>query len=966
MRSSLAGPLLVAVCTSAAAVHESSPCCSTLAAIPELKGKVYIPESDEYEARLETYYSANAALEPWCMVLPENTQDVSKIASVISGKKCPFGMRSGAHSAWKGSNGVENGITIDFSYMNATTYDAESKVALIQPGSNWGLVYETLNEYGVAAVGGRASVVGVGGFTTGGGYSFHTNSRGFACDAVANFEVVLANGTIVNANQTENSDLWKALKGGSGNFGFVTRVDQYVAESNDLWGGFVNFDLSQRDTVFNSYIDFVDNMDTDPASQLIVSVQYDGKDRILLSVLSNVDGIPAAPAFDSLLSLSNVSNTLSTGKIADLVPQFTGPTPLGLYANWMTGLTSNDIGVMKFIEDKHAEYVDMMKAAAPGSDFSLLVQFQPVTESIVSHSRAAGGNVLGLEDIVADGPTIMWLIAVTVDTAENQDKIAPLALEYRDAINKYADDIGANKDWEYLNYALGDQEPLKNYGSEAVRHLMQAAKNETKATPNNDTPAGTELGSMTVAHPDPYLVAFGDLDTDNPRNWPARRKWAVTNVLSVTGFNRILVSTVMAPALSLIARDLHMSPTEAVMALSIYLLATAFGPLVVGPLSEVYGREVVLHASNLWFLVWNVACGFANTKEMLIAARFLTGFGASAIYALGGGVLGDIWRPDQRGKSLTWFLLIPLLGAAVGPIVGGFMTYRVSWRWMFWSTSVFQSAMAILSLTSFRETYAPAILKKRAKKLRKETGDPYYTHQERIETQSSLIKILVQALSRPLRLLAFHPIIQVSAVVSAIDYGLLYIVLSSFADLWINHYHQSVEVSGLHYLACMIGELLGSQLGGPLMDRLFRRMERRSGGHHVPEHRLPLIFPAVFIAPLGFIVYGWCAQEQVHWAFVDLGMVVTTFGMQIAGMPMQAFMIDAYPDHTSSAIAASQFVRSLTAFLFPLFTPKMYQVLGYGWGNSAVAFVGLAVGFPAPLLMWKYGARLRARATSSL
>ncbi|KAF5001490.1 hypothetical protein FDECE_10928 [Fusarium decemcellulare] len=458
------------------AIHASNPCCSALAGVAELEGKVYVSDSSEYEARLKTYYSANAALEPWCMVLPESTKDVSKIAHVISDKECPFGIRSGAHSAWKGSNGIENGITIDFSYMNTTTYEPDTKIASMQPGSTWGRVYESLNEYGVTAVGGRASVVGVGGFTTGGGYSFHSNARGFACDSVVNFEVVLADGSIVNANKDENSDLWKALKGGSGNFGFVTRIDQRAVESNDLWGGFVNFDLTQRDAVFQSYIKFAESMDQDLASQLIVSVQYNGKERILLSVVSNSDAIAAAPAFDTLLALPSVSNTLTTGKIADLVPQFTGPTPLGLYANWMTGMTTSDIRVMEFVDEKHAEYVEKMKTAAPDSDFSVLVQFQPFTESMVSHSRKAGGNVLGLDAVVADGPALNWLIAVTVDTAENQEKIAPLTLQFRDAINKYADEIGANKNWDYLNYALGDQDPLKSYGSESLKLLQAASK----------------------------------------------------------------------------------------------------------------------------------------------------------------------------------------------------------------------------------------------------------------------------------------------------------------------------------------------------------------------------------------------------------------------------------------------------------------------------------------------------------
>jgi hypothetical protein len=176
---------------------------------------------------------------------------------------------------------------------------------------------------------------------------------------------------------------------------------------------------------------------------------------------------------------------------------------------------------------------------------------------------------------------------------------------------------------------------------------------------SNPTKAGKEPNSSLVTFDQPY-------DAENPKNWTSSRKWLVTDVMSATGFNRIMVSTIMAPALSTIAAEFSMSSTESAMSLSVYLLATAFGPLVIGPLSEIYGRSVVLHTSNVWFLVWNVVCGFANSKETLIAARFLAGFGASAIYALAAGVLGDIWTPEQRGRSLGWYLLIPLLGAAVG------------------------------------------------------------------------------------------------------------------------------------------------------------------------------------------------------------------------------------------------------------------------------------------------------------
>jgi multidrug resistance protein len=476
---------------------------------------------------------------------------------------------------------------------------------------------------------------------------------------------------------------------------------------------------------------------------------------------------------------------------------------------------------------------------------------------------------------------------------------------------------------------------------------------------------------------DPFLVVFdSEYDPGNPKDWRTGRKWAVTDVISATGFNRIMVSTIMAPALSTIAHELDMNPAESVMALSIYLLATAFGPLIIGPLSEIYGRERILHASNAWFLIWNIACGFANTKGLLIAARFLAGFGASSVYALAGGVLGDVWTPEQRGRSLGIYLLIPLLGAAVGPIIGGFMAARTTWRWMFWATSAFQVVMNIVSYLCFKETYAPVILRRRARKLRKETGhQQYQTVEERhsqLHGQKSTLSILGRALSRPIRLLLFHPIIQMTSLISAFEYGVLYIILSTFSDLWVHQYHQSVEISGLHYIACALGEVTGSQIGGFLMDRLFRRMHdvargfSSSGGElHVPEYRIPLALPALLLGPMGLFVYAWAAEYRVHWAVVDLGIFLYTFAMQIAGMTLTAYVLDVYTDHTSSATAAFQFLRSLTAFLFPLFAPKMYEVLGYGWGSSSLAFATLLFGLPAPLTLWFWGAKLRAKAQSS-
>lgn len=82
-----------------------------------------MPDTETYDKRLQSYYSANAAQAAWCMVLPQSTLDVSCIAKVISENQCPFGIRSGAHSAFKGSNGAKDGITVDFGKQRNRAFD---------------------------------------------------------------------------------------------------------------------------------------------------------------------------------------------------------------------------------------------------------------------------------------------------------------------------------------------------------------------------------------------------------------------------------------------------------------------------------------------------------------------------------------------------------------------------------------------------------------------------------------------------------------------------------------------------------------------------------------------------------------------------------------------------------------------------------------------------------------------------
>jgi MFS family permease len=513
-------------------------------------------------------------------------------------------------------------------------------------------------------------------------------------------------------------------------------------------------------------------------------------------------------------------------------------------------------------------------------------------------------------------------------------------------------------------------------------------KTAVDATPQSQTKDAIENAESPWN--EEFLVVFGPDDQENPLNWSNKLKWGVTAAVSSTGFIRIMVSTVrlrvlpthiglflkhtanytcsqmMAPAIDTIAKDLHMTPTESTMALSVYVLATAFGPMMIGSLSEVYGRKPIFHVTNIWFLVWNLICGFAHSKGLLIAARFLAGLGASAVFSLAYGVLGDVWPPEQRGRSLSLYLLIPLTGAAVGPIVGGFIVQYSTWRWMFWSTAIFQVVLEVSSLMVFFESYAPVLLRRRAEKRRQEIGDSrYYSEIEKRESGRSTAWKLRRSLTRPFRLLMFHSIIQIDAILEGLNYGLLYFTLSSFSALYVNAYGESIAISSLHYIALCLGEVIGSQVCGPLMDYFFTRMKSRDGSTRVPELRIPLMLPAALLTPIGFFLYGWSAKYQLFWLVLDIGAALLALGMQVFGTTMRAYVMDAYTEHVSSASAATQLLKSLLAFAFPLFSDSMYKALGYGWGNSLLAFLSIGITIPAICILWYFGARLRARLPSS-
>ena len=219
------------------------------------------------------------------------------------------------------------------------------------------------------------------------------------------------------------------------------------------------------------------------------------------------------------------------------------------------------------------------------------------------------------------------------------------------------------------------------------------------------------------------------------------------------------------------------------------------------------------------FLLFNTVCGFAKTKQQMMAFRFLGGIGGIAPQAIGGGILSDCFRAGERGTATAIYLLMPFLSPAVAPIMGGSLTQYTTWRWVFWATSTFDAAVQVACFFLLKETFAPAILAKRVVRLQKLTGN-LQLHTKWQGPDHSMKKLIMKSLVRPLIMLGTQPALQAMVLFRAYQYGLMYLVLATFNRVFEGAYNQSVSRASLNYLSLGVGFVIGLQISGILQDKV--------------------------------------------------------------------------------------------------------------------------------------------------
>ncbi|KAH7027178.1 major facilitator superfamily domain-containing protein [Microdochium trichocladiopsis] len=446
-------------------------------------------------------------------------------------------------------------------------------------------------------------------------------------------------------------------------------------------------------------------------------------------------------------------------------------------------------------------------------------------------------------------------------------------------------------------------------------------------------------------------------DRENPLNWSSMVKWANILTISVVSFLVPLVSSMLAPAVQEVMDDFGTtSPSFATFCVSIFVLGFACGTLVLPSLSELYGRVVIYNTTNVLFLGFTMLCAVSRNEAIFLVFRFFSGFAGVATITIGSGTIVDLMPKERRGKAVSVWSVGTILGPMVGPIIGGYVTEVSGWRSMFWAISVAIGVAAIACFLILRETYPPVLLARKAARLSRETGNPNY--KSKLSSNVTSRVLFGQSIMRPAKLLLRCPIVTIMCTYVATLYGTLYLLFATYSFVFKEVYGFSTFAAGLVFLPGGFGTLLGVLYMSQFSDRGVKQ-RKAAGQIATPEDRLPFVvtLPGALTFPLGLFLYGWSVEGRLHWAIPLAGTAVTGFGSISIFIGIQTYLIDAFEEYAASVVGANAVLRGTAGALLPLSGLSLYETLGWGWGNSLLAFLALAFA-PVPLVFGMYGARI--------
>lgn len=462
--------------------------------------------------------------------------------------------------------------------------------------------------------------------------------------------------------------------------------------------------------------------------------------------------------------------------------------------------------------------------------------------------------------------------------------------------------------------------------------------------------------------PCPRRLPVNRSSHQNPQNWSNAKKFFVTFEICFLTFSVYIGSAIFSAGIQDVMTVFGVSQVAATLGLTLFVAGYAVGPMVWAPLSEIpqVGRNPVYILTLAAFVVLQVPTALAVNFGMLLAFRFLTGFIGSPALATGGASIGDMYTPSKRTYGLAVWGIGAVCGPTLGPLVGGFAVQAKGWNWAIWELMWLSGFCLAVLVFLLPETSTANILYRRARRLRKLTGNQRLVSEPELASQDMTGRdLLTMTLVRPFSLLFTEPIVFALDLYIALIYGLLYIWFESFPIVFEGIYGFSLGTLGLAYLGILIGTFA---VLPPFVWYQHKYIEPKfnENGELTPEWRLTPAFVGAFAIPICLFWFGWTSRADIHWIVPIIGTSWFSVGAFLLFNAVLNYLSDAYPEYAASVLAGNDFLRSCLGAGFPLFASAMYKKLGVNWASSTLGFISIAF-IPIPFVLFKYGHWVRSK-----
>ncbi|KAJ8596392.1 MFS general substrate transporter [Rhizopogon salebrosus TDB-379] len=475
-----------------------------------------------------------------------------------------------------------------------------------------------------------------------------------------------------------------------------------------------------------------------------------------------------------------------------------------------------------------------------------------------------------------------------------------------------------------------------------------------------------------------YQEATTDIEhtivKDDPRKWGNARKNAVLTVVSGGSMIAGLAVSIQNPANAQIQSDLRASTSDISWTLSVFILTQGVFPLLWSAISEIKGRKFVYVLSVALFAIASAIVALSKTIGLVIGMRGLQAAGSSALLSIAAGTLADIYEPHERGAKMGIYYSAPLLGPALGPILGGALAQKMGWRSVFWFVMICALVVLLALVFLFKDTFRKErsltyqnVLKRRIRgrevqhssvssqtdialpATEKSPPPPELDNVASPQQAGDLdVEANIPAVAPAARIkdvdlsLAdvnpFPPLLKIlirsnnltilfaTGLIFAFSYSISYTCSRTLSE----HYRYDPFRIGLVLLSYGIGNVCGSILGGRWCDRSLSRLMQANGGKSFAEMRLASTLPAMSFLPLSIIGYAWVCEKHVHVAAICVMLFMSGFSAIWVYTSTLAYIVDANPGRSSTAVAASSAFRCIFAFVATEVSVPIQVAIGDG------------------------------------